>query len=189
MPGRGQQHQQADAHHESRHGIPHEDHHRCGMVDGGVVADGLDNAQGNTDAVSQNQCGQAIEKGDRQAFDNGSPDRFVVARRASQIELHQVAHPVQVTDQYRLVEAVVFLELHELLVGQGAAADPGIRRRPSGCPSWASCICRITRSTGPPGTKRVTAKTSRVMPMNVGMTNRSRRMKYDVMGRPRGQGL
>ena len=39
----------------------------------------------------------------------------------------------------------------------------------------------ICRSTGPPGTKCVMTKTASVIPMNVGITSSSRRMKYPVM--------
>ena len=38
----------------------------------------------------------------------------------------------------------------------------------------------ICRSTGPPGTKCVITNTASVIPMNVGITRRSRRMKYPI---------
>jgi hypothetical protein len=38
---------------------------------------------------------------------------------------------------------------------------------------------------GPPGTKRVTAKTSKVIPMKVGMISSRRRIKYEVITRSR----
>ena len=84
---------------------------------------------------------------------------------------------LHVAQEDRLVEAVVDAQLLKLGVGRVRvpyAARPRGKLPRSPPESIASFNIR---SIGPPGTTRVTAKTSNVIPRKVGMISRKRRMK------------
>ena len=102
----------------TRDGITHEDHDRRAIVQDGSVLDRLDHSQRNTDHVRDDQGKDAVEDRDRKPRSNNAPNRFVVAVTVAEITGQNLAYPMEVTDQDRLVETVVLLELLNLVLRQ-----------------------------------------------------------------------
>ena len=114
--------QERDRDHVAGDGVAEEDNRRGQVVERRLVADGLDDAERDTHAVREYQRGDAVEDRDREAVLDGVPDRLRVPRGRAEIQLDHLAQPLHVTHDHGLVEAVVRLELIDLLVGQRACA-------------------------------------------------------------------
>jgi hypothetical protein len=82
---------------------------------------GLGDAEWNADGIGDDERDDAIENGDRETLLDQLPHRVVIPRRVAEIELQHAPQPLPVTDQDRLVEAVVGLQLSQLFFVESIA--------------------------------------------------------------------
>ena len=121
----GEEKQQKGAEDVAGNRVAHENDDRGAVVEERAVADRFDDPEGDADRVGDDEGEDAVENGDGEPRTDDAPDRLVVAVAVAEVAGHDLADPVEVTDQDRLVETVVFLKLLDLVLGEGLvlAAD------------------------------------------------------------------
>ncbi len=86
------------------------------------MADCLGDAERNTYAIGEDQGRHPIEDRDGQTVLDGVPHWIVVAGGGAEIQNENLAEPLHVGDDDRLVEAVVGFQVCDLIVGQRTPA-------------------------------------------------------------------
>ena len=111
-------------------GVPEEDHQRREVVEVALVAQGLEDAEGDADRVGQEEGDPPEVDGDGQAADDEVLHRHGVAEGVAQVEGGQVRQVETVAHQHGAVEAVVPLQALQVRLGDLDGGEAAAGRGP-----------------------------------------------------------